>query len=330
VGAVGSSLFFAHRFNKIRARIAAVLGFCGASVSFFLASNTVDYVTLAFLHCTAGITAGCALTFTHGTIGRNLNPHRMFAIVGMALGVFAIAFLALTPKLVSEYGGPVLFNVFGGVMLFASLFSSIAFPDLILEKERDAKISNQEPLNKSVWFGIAGISCMALNQAMIASFIERIGSDRGFGFQAVTGVLISLGFVNLMPAPLAAVMEKKWSAYRVVLSGPIAQAVLSLVITQALTFPFYAGTASVFIAVMIFTHTFAFGLLAGLDKTGRSLAATPAMLMVGSAIGPILGGTLVKSLGYESLGYAATVISIIAVACFSQAREQLKYKPITT
>ena len=35
------------------------------------------------------------------------------------------------------------------------------------------------------------------------------------------------------------------------------------------------------------------------------LAATPAMLMTGAAIGPILGGTLVKALGYGSLGAAA-------------------------
>jgi hypothetical protein len=46
--------------------------------------------------------------------------------------------------------------------------------------------------------------------------------------------------------------------------------------------------ASVFAAVMIFTHTFAFGLLARLDLSGRAMAATPAMLMIGAAIGPIL------------------------------------------
>jgi hypothetical protein len=49
---------------------------------------------------------------------------------------------------------------------------------------------------------------------------------------------------------------------------------------------------------MIFTHTFAFGLLSRLEGTGRALAATPAMLMVGSAVGPLLGGTLVKFFGY--------------------------------
>ena len=73
--------------------------------------------------------------------------------------------------------------------------------------------------------------------------------------------------------------------------------------------------------MMIFTHTFAFGLIARPDPSGRALAATPAMLMVGSAIGPILGGTLVKFQGYGSLGLAAAAIACIAVACFSRTRQ---------
>ena len=59
------------------------------------------------------------------------------------------------------------------------------------------------------------------------------------------------------------------------------------------------------------------GLLARLDPSGRAMAATPAMLMVGAAIGPILGGTLVKLFGYGSLGVAALVIAAVAVFCFS-------------
>jgi len=42
--------------------------------------------------------------------------------------------------------------------------------------------------------------------------------------------------------------------------------------------------------------------------------------MVGSAVGPILGGTLVKAFGYPSLGIAAVVIALGALAAFSQAR----------
>ena len=148
------------------------------------------------------------------------------------------------------------------------------------------------------------------------SFVERIGSDRGFGFAAVTSVLIALGLVNLLPSPLAVFMQRRLPAQRVVLAGPMVQAALALTIAYSSGFVPYAVATAVFVAVMIFTHNFAFGLLAALDPSGRAVAATPAMLMVGAAIGPVLGGTLVKTLGYSSLGLAAVVVASLAVASF--------------
>jgi predicted MFS family arabinose efflux permease len=105
---------------------------------------------------------------------------------------------------------------------------------------------------------------------------------------------------------------------RVVQGGALAQAVIALTLTQSGTFAPYAAATAVFAAVMIFTHTFAFGILARLDRTGRAVAATPAMLMTGAAIGPILGGTLVKQFGYGSLGAAAVAMAAVAIICFSR------------
>jgi predicted MFS family arabinose efflux permease len=159
---------------------------------------------------------------------------------------------------------------------------------------------------------------MALVQAMAFSFLERVGSDRGFSLQAVTGVLVALGVVNLFPAGLAAWLEQRWPARRVLLAGPVLQALLVVVVVGSSHFAPYAAAASVLVAVMIFTHTFAFGLLARLEPSGRALAATPAMLMVGAAIGPVLGGTLVKTLGYGSLGVAAVLVGTVSVFCMSR------------
>jgi predicted MFS family arabinose efflux permease len=100
--------------------------------------------------------------------------------------------------------------------------------------------------------------------------------------------------------------------------GPVLQAAIALIITQSVTFAPYTAATSVFPAVMIFSHTFAFGTLARIDQSGRAVAATPAMLMVGAAIGPLLGGTLVKHSGYGSLGIAAVLITVAAVFCFSR------------
>lgn len=316
-GAVLASAGLAPRFIPDTARLEAAVGFGVAAVLFGVACFTTSFALLAVLHALCGVATGAALSATHGTIARTSNPHRMFAIVGMALGMFAIVFLGGAPQLVSKLGGAALFQIFAGVMALGALACALAFPQPDADEARPPKAPKQ-PIPRAVWCGIAGIACMGLVQSMTFSFLERAGSDRGFGVEAVTGVLIALGFVNLVPAPLAALLEERVSARSVLLAGPVIQALLVVVIMSSSQFAPYAAAASVFAAVMIFTHTFAFGLLARLDRSGRAMAATPAMLMTGAAIGPLLGGTLVKAWSYASLGPVALAIGAIAVLCFSR------------
>lgn len=319
VGAVLASAVFAPRFHRLRGRPAAALGFGVAAAAFFAASTTTAFNQLAVLHAVAGFSAGTGLSFTHGTIGRSANPHRLFAIVGMALGAFAVLFLGGTPQLVAALGGPVLFIVFGGVMALAAVTSTLAFP--VPDEESQASQSfraSGQRLPGVIWYGIAAISCMAVAQAMVFSFVERVGVDRGFGADRVTAVLIAIGLVNLFPAAIAALLQRRVDARTVVLAGPAVQGVLALTIAVSSGFEAYALATAVFVVPMLFTHTFAFGLLAKLDVTGRATAATPAMLMIGSAIGPVLGGTLVKAFGYGGLGAAAVLIDLIAIVLFAR------------
>lgn len=323
VGAVLSSLAVAPRLHLVRGRVAAPLGFGLAALAFAGVALTRDYLVMAALHLLAGVASAAALSCTHGTIARSANPHRLFAFVGIALGVFAVLFFAALPPLLASHGGALLFQVFAAVMAVACVATGLAFPrddEAVAADRPEAPSRRRTALGRAVWLGALGVSCMALTQAMMFSFLERIGMDRGFGLQAVNGVLVALGLVNLLPAGLAALLQRRWPAERVVLGGPVAQALLVLVMTQSQQFAPYAAAASVFAAVMIFTHTFAFGLLARLDPSGRALAATPAMMMAGAALGPVLGGTLVKWAGYESLAVAAVVMAACAVVCFSQAR----------
>lgn len=320
IGAVLSSVFLASRFQRIKGRWVAAGGYALAAACFGTLSQTQDYTAMAALHALGGLAAGAALSVTHGTIARSANPHLKFAIVGIGLGVFAVLFLGASPKLIAETGGYMLFALFGGVMLLAALICAAGFPEP--EREATAVGTPVTRIPRTVWFGVAGISAMALVQSMTFSFLERVGSDRGYSLTLITGVLVVLGMVNLLPAGLAAILEKRWSARRVLMAGPVIQALLAAVIMNAPSFYAYAAAASVFAAVMIFTHTFAFGLMARLEPSGRAMAATPAMLMVGAAIGPVLGGTLVKTAGYGSLGLAAVLIGSLAVLCMSRLPER--------
>jgi predicted MFS family arabinose efflux permease len=329
VGAVLSSLFFARMFGRINGRVAATIGFAVSAIAFFAASYTSEWGQLAALHFVAGASAACALSFTHGTIAHSGNPHRVFAMAGLALGLFAILFLGATPNFIAAFGGKALFITFAGVMAVAAIVSAIAFPTITARSAAGEDIvAEVTHLKPAVWFGIAGVSCMALTQSMMFSFLQHIGIDRGFGTEAVTGVLIALGFVSLIPAPLAAFLETRVSQRLVLAIGPVLQALLVLAITMSSNFVEYAAPALVFAPVMIFTHTFAFGVLARLDPTARALAGTPAMLMAGAAIGPILGGALVKGYGYGSLGVAAVVIDLCALVLFS--RVHAPARPLAT
>jgi predicted MFS family arabinose efflux permease len=316
-GAVAASLVFAPRFDRLRGRLVAPLAYALAALAFFGASQVQDFGTLAALHALGGLAAGTGLSMTHGTIGRSANPHRLFGIVGAALGVFAVVFLGATPQIVAAAGGPALFVAFGAVMALAAVVTALIFP-VPDGAARDAGAPAHGPLPRAVWFGTFAIGCMALVQAMTFSFVERIGADRGYGVDTITAVLIAVGLVNLLPAGLAAILQKRLDPRTVVLAGAAVQAALALAITLGSGFALYAGATALFVAVMIFTHTFAFGLLAWLDRSGRAVAATPAMLMVGAAIGPILGGTLVKAFGYGALGIAALAIDLAALLLFAR------------
>ncbi len=318
LGAVASSLFFAPRLNRMNGRRAAALGFGLSALSFGLLSLTGGFAPMLALHGLAGTAAGCALSFTHGSIGRSANPHRLFATVGIAIGFFALAFFAAAPQMVAHFGGASLFRLFAGIMAVAAVLCALAFPlpEPVPGPQRRAA-ARIEPV---VWYVVFGIACLALVQSMTFSFIERIGMDRGFGFEAVSGVLIALGLVNLAPAPLAVLLQRRLQPQRVLLVGALVQGLIALTITQSSSFLPYAMATAVLVSVLIFTHTFAFGLIAALDPSGRAAAATPATLMVGAAIGPVLGGTLVKAAGYGSLGLAAVLIGALAVLAFYRVR----------
>ena len=327
LGVVLSSLFFAPKFNKLSRRWFASGGFLLAAIMFFLASKlSVDasnFQNLALLHLFAGIGVGCGLSFTDGAIGRSENPHRLWATVNIALGVFAIIFLGGMPQLILRTNASMLFVVYALLMALASTVVAFGFPEMPETDTNEELTRFKLSIPKAAWFVIGAVICLTLNQAMVFSFVERIGSAKGFSADKVQMVLITLGFVNLLPGVLAALLQNRWAAIAVGIIGPLAQAGLALVMTSSTDFAPYAASASIYVFMVIFTHTFLFGLLAKLDTSGRAVAATPAMMMFGSCIGPALGGFIIQGAGYPGLGFAALAVAVIAVIFMLQAKKHM-------
>ena len=219
-------------------------------------------------------------------------------------------------------------------MALGSLVALVGFPAVVAAPSgkagEPAVASGKLRIPAAAWLAAGVVVCLTLNQAMVFSFIERIGTDRGFGIDRINGVLIALGLVNLIPGALAAVLQKRVSPLTVGLLGPIGQAVLALVIVNSTSFVPYAVATCLYTFMVIFTHAFLFGLLARLDPSGRAVAGTPAMMMVGSCIGPGLAGALVHGVGYPAVGAAACVVAAMAVLAMTQVRRRVPQEPAAT
>ncbi len=325
LGAVVASLIAAPRFNRLPHRLCAVAGYGGAALAFAAATQVDSFGALLPLHALAGLSLGTGLSIVHGTIGRSANPHRVFAIVGTALGLGAVVFYGAVPPAIASHGGSVLFIFFAGLMAVTAIACGV-FPQGVSDAEH---AHSRAPLSRAAWLAVAGVTLMALNQAITFSMLDRIGVMRGFGQDRVNQVLLVCGFVNLLPAVLAGLLQQRLSAPRVALIAPMLQALLAVIISCSPAFAPYAVAASVFAAVMIFTHTFLFGLIASLDPSGRAVASTPAMMMTGSAIGPALAGSVAMRAGFEGIAVLAVLVAIAATGAFAYVgRRQVSLNPL--
>jgi predicted MFS family arabinose efflux permease len=334
---VAASVIFAPMFNRLPHRAFVPGGFAIAACAFFACSllhaPAGSVYPFILLHAVAGLGAGGALSVTHGAIGRTANPHRLFGIVNIAMGALAIVMFATVPALIAHLGGQVLFQAMAATMALASLVALMRFPASRTEPRETARPAAGQahaPLPRAAWLTIVVIVCLALNQATVFSFVERIGVLRDFGLDNVQLILVVMGFVNLAPGLLAALLQKRLSPIAVGIAGPILQAVLALTLTGSSSFASYAVPAVFYVSLVIFTHTFLFGLLARVDTTGRAVAATPAMMMFGSAIGPALGGLIASTIGYHGLGWSTAVFATIAVLAMLLVRKELARTPETT
>ncbi|PWC80680.1 hypothetical protein TSH100_29155 [Azospirillum sp. TSH100] len=323
LGVFGGSLTVSRRLGTINNRLTATVGFLLGAASFFGLMAVDGLAAMAALHLAAGIGAGWGLSMTHGAMARSLNPHRFFGLGNLGTAVFAILFFATVPAALETQGVRALFLVLGGLQTVAAIAAALAFPShgaAPATSGEDGMTSGSTapvaPLSVRMLVFL-GVACLATTQAMIFGFIERIGVAHGFGGDRIGLVLLVSGFVNLTAPLVAAMLERRLSHLAVsVCAVPLHAACGAAAVLMPDFLP-YAVCAIAFVWLVIFGHIFIFALIATLDPSGRTAASTPAMLMVGAAIGPILGGTLANGFGYDSLALAGCVLGALGGACLA-------------
>lgn len=326
-GVLVSNAILAFRFDRVPTRAVAAIGFLIPAIAFFLMTQVSDTegasaVTLiAVLNFVGGLGAGAGMAVVHGMIGRSLNPHRLFAFVNFGICIFGVAFFTLTPSMMATMGVKAVFINAGAVIFVAFLAALLAFPQLPSGRHEELHKRKDKPgvLMASTTILVIcfiGVVFLQIGNAVTLSFVERVGNFRGFDSASIGMVLAVGGLVPFLAPIGATILQKKLNPIWVTIVGMIVHAALSATVSNSSSFLSYAAAYAFVTATVVFTHTFAFGLLARIDPSARMNALTPTMMMLGSAIGPFLGGTIAQFLGFPQVGIAAAICAVIGALCY--------------
>ncbi len=318
-GVLVSNVALGPRFMKVNSRMVATAGFAVSALCFFVLTHAHGFPAFAVLHLIAGLGAGTGLSCVYGTIGRSKNPHRLFAIVNIGVAVFGIVFFATTPHLLILIGVNIIFVILGCLMVAATLACALAFPPITADPQRAMlKGPIASPLIARI-FAFSGVAFMTAGQAAMFSFVQQVGLAHGFSASSIGLLLAGSAILNLGAPILAGVLQHKLPATPVAVTGVFLHGVASLVICNMLGFGPFVIAAGSLVFLIIFSHIFMFGFISKMDRSGRMAALTPSMLMVGTAIGPFLAGTVVGAYGYPALGVTAAALAWTSAICYFMA-----------
>lgn len=314
-----TSVALAPRFNRLAPRLIATAGFILGALSFLAIVRLDGFLPLLPAHFIAGVGAGSALSMVHGTISRSARPHRLFAIVNFGVAIFSIAFFATVPDAV-QHNPDVLFYALSGLLVLGALAAATAFPRPPATAAAGpgivAEAAGAVPFRLAVILAFAGVALLSTGQAQTYAFLERIGAWRDFPATAIANMLIVSGFLNLLAPIVAAALENAVPRLTAICVALLIHAGIAITVSTSSVFPPYAVAGSLLVFMTIFSHTFMFGTIAKLDPTGRAASSTPAMLTLGAAIGPALGGAVVQFASFVAVGWISAGILLASAACF--------------
>ncbi len=314
-----TSVSLAPRFDRLPARLIAIGGFIVGALAFYAIIHVDGFAALVPTHFIAGIGAGSGLSMVHGTISRSVRPHRLFANVNFGVAIFSIVLFATVPDVV-QHSPNVLFYVLGGLLILGAVAAASAFPQPPDGAVGRAKTSAAEaggvPLRLAVILAFVGVALLSAGQGQTYAFLERIGAWRDFPASDIGHMLVVSGFLNLLAPIVAALLENAVPRLGAICVALLIHAGICVAASNSTLFLPYAVAGSLLVFVTIFSHTFMFGTIAKLDPSGRAASSTPAMLTLGAAIGPALGGAVAQFAGFAAIGWVSAAILIASAVCF--------------
>ncbi len=260
----------------------------------------------------SAIANGFLLAEVNGRAAASAASTRVFSGQLFVMMCFAALFFATAPRLLTLLGSGAPFFYCAGAGLIALISVSKLPP---LETGRHAGAAHRAfTLNAAGMFLLAAATLLFIALNVILPFLGPESARSGASLATYSSALSAGAFVNLAGPIIAERLLRIRASWTPVMTIGIAAMLLCAVLTTTIdsVIAFVIGIIFLpfFLLVVI---PFYLGLLLESDPSGKLVAVSSAFFMIGTAIGPGLGGLALNAQGLSGLALVSILVPLVAL-----------------
>jgi MFS family permease len=274
----------------------------------------VEPTTMMGVRFIIGIASGAIVSLSFMVVGLTANRDRNYGYLMVWVLVYAAIANPIMPMLYSIGG-------INSALLFLAGFTACGLPFVKYlpvsgEEHHDTA---EDAVNLPIFLkvmALAAVLSFFVGIGLIWAFLSLIGTSAGVSEQAVAS---SIGFSQLFGiagGATAVVLAARYGRVKPITLGIVGCFLSILFLFGAIPVVIFTAAACLFLYSWNVVHAYLYAAMASFDPTGRVVAYTVPMQMLGFALGPVLGAGLIGEVDYHLINWIAVGFFIAAAALF--------------
>jgi predicted MFS family arabinose efflux permease len=266
----------------------------------------------------AGVGAGVVGAEATSVLSLGADRERLIAILTITSIIDAAFWLAVLPYLIDRFG----YRAPYACLLLICLCSTFLLQRLPSHSARQHSTGPalRAPFSFSALLVVIAVFLTQLGQGAFWSMEERYGSFAGFNSHAIGMILSASTMLLLLGAVGAACAGNRFGRYNSLLIV-IALNAFSILLVSTIAVHWVYLAANILQAVTNLSAViYQLGLAAFLDRGGRVVAVSTALVTLGNGIGPGLAASLSAVFGVPFIGVLVLAINCLALALYGAVK----------
>ena len=302
--------FFSHRFNWRKVITASLLVVALANALCIVVHSKEAFVALRFL---AGAGAGSLISLSFTTVGLTEHPDRNFGYLIMWVLLYGAVVLYFMPAAYALSG-------MTGALVFFAVFPLLALPLVKAFPESGEAAATVEADAVNLSASLKSLALLAMFAYFVAqgvawAYLFLIGTAGGLSEQQVATGLTLSQVAGVAGALLPALIGHRFGRWRPLTLGIGGGAICLLFLIGRFQYVPFAFWVCVYNFFWNMTHPYLLGSMASFDRRGRVVVLAVAAQMLGLAVGPALGASVIAPGQYASVNYIAIAMFILSWVC---------------